>query len=62
MSAMFPIEISGACTACGLCLSTCPTRALLPAPGRPVVDPVRCTSCLECLEVCPRDAIAERAR
>ena len=28
----------GACTACGACLPTCPTRALLPAAGGPVVQ------------------------
>jgi Pyruvate/2-oxoacid:ferredoxin oxidoreductase delta subunit len=50
---------AGRCTACGLCLVTCPEAALLPAPGRPVVVDARCTSCLACVEVCPRDALAE---
>ena len=51
------VAVSDACTACGACLITCPTAALLPAPGRPLVVDRRCTDCLACLEVCPRDAI-----
>ncbi|HZT65499.1 MAG TPA: 4Fe-4S binding protein [Acidimicrobiales bacterium] len=45
------------CTACGVCLPTCPERALQPAPGHPAVDATRCTTCLACVEVCPRDAL-----
>jgi Pyruvate/2-oxoacid:ferredoxin oxidoreductase delta subunit len=57
-----PLALSAACTACGLCLLTCPERALLPAPGRPSLDARRCTGCLACIEVCPRDAIVELER
>ncbi|MDA8269439.1 MAG: 4Fe-4S binding protein [Actinomycetota bacterium] len=49
------------CTACGACLPTCPERALLPAPRRPVVDPARCSDCLACVEICPAGAIATGA-
>lgn len=52
------VRIDGNCTACGACLSTCPTGALQPASRRPVVDDRRCTGCWECVEVCPRAAIA----
>jgi len=55
------LVIDARCTACGLCIATCPQSALVPAPARPVVDQLRCTGCLECIEVCPRDAISERA-
>ncbi|MDP9071767.1 MAG: 4Fe-4S binding protein [Actinomycetota bacterium] len=51
------VSVSDACTACGLCLATCPHAALLPAPGRPRVVDRRCTGCLACIEVCPRDAV-----
>lgn len=51
------VAITSGCTACGVCLATCPERALLPAPGRPRVVDVRCTDCLACVEVCPPDAI-----
>ena len=55
------IAISAACTGCGACLVTCPERALLPAPRRPVVVAERCTTCLACIEVCPAGAIDEVA-
>lgn len=52
------VRIDARCTACGVCLWTCPTRALLPAPGRPAVVRERCVGCLECVEVCPRGAVS----
>lgn len=54
------VAVAANCTACGACLVTCPTRALIPARHRPVVVDDRCTECLACLEVCPVDAIAPR--
>ncbi len=56
---MDPLTIDERCTACGLCLATCPTGALLAAPGRPRLDAPACTRCLACIEVCPTDAITE---
>jgi len=55
------VSIDGRCTACGLCLSTCPERALVPHPRRPLVLASRCTACLACVEVCPVDAVSEGA-
>ncbi|MDQ6928579.1 MAG: 4Fe-4S binding protein [Actinomycetota bacterium] len=52
------VAISEQCTACGACLVTCPERALVAAPRRPLVLVDRCTACLACVEVCPRDAIS----
>ena len=56
------VVIDDRCTACGACLATCPTRALLPAPKRPLVIDDRCTACGACVEVCPVGAIWERVR
>ncbi|MDQ6782384.1 MAG: 4Fe-4S binding protein [Actinomycetota bacterium] len=56
------VNIDDRCTACGLCLVTCPEGALLRAPRRPAVDDGRCTGCLACVEVCPTDAITEVQR
>jgi precorrin-8X/cobalt-precorrin-8 methylmutase len=52
------VTIDRRCTACGVCIATCPERALAPARHRPAVDDTRCTDCLACLEVCPVDAIS----
>ena len=51
------VTIDARCTACGLCLLTCPHAALSPAPRRPAVDDAACTDCWLCIEVCPVDAI-----
>ena len=54
------IAVDARCTACGLCIVTCPEAALRRAPKRPLVL-ATCTSCLACVEVCPVDAIREVA-
>ncbi|MHB8317627.1 MAG: 4Fe-4S binding protein [Acidimicrobiales bacterium] len=56
------LAIGSECTACGACVLTCPTHALLPAPGRPSLVESRCILCLECVEICPRGVISELAR
>ncbi|HUQ64212.1 MAG TPA: 4Fe-4S binding protein [Acidimicrobiales bacterium] len=55
---MTAVEIDEQCTSCGACLMTCPERALVASPRRPLVVMDRCTSCLACIEVCPRDAVS----
>ncbi len=55
------IRIDARCTACGACLQTCPTKALVPGPKRPVVLELLCNQCLACVEVCPAGAISLRA-
>lgn len=51
------LDIDARCTACGMCITTCPEGALTPAPRRPRVDLAACTACLACVEICPVDAI-----
>jgi electron transport complex protein RnfB len=53
------VAIDLRCTGCGACLATCPERALLAAPRRPLVLMDRCTTCLACVEICPAGAIRE---
>jgi MinD superfamily P-loop ATPase len=62
LDAAFTVRITADCTACGACLATCPTRALVAAPKRPAVVDSRCTGCMACIEVCPRGAIHEAWR
>jgi ferredoxin len=56
------VLVADTCTACGLCIVTCPEGALLPGRKRPRAAVERCTACLACVEVCPRDAIEIRPR
>ena len=58
MTAFAPVRIDLSCVGCGLCIATCPERALQRAPQRPQVVDTRCTGCLACIEVCPADAIS----
>lgn len=51
------VTIDERCTACGSCLVTCPTHALVVAPRRPRVVDARCIDCWDCIEICPVDAI-----
>ena len=54
---MTAITIDRRCTACGLCLLTCPEHALVAAPKRPDLLIDRCTGCFDCVEICPAGAI-----
>jgi formate hydrogenlyase subunit 6/NADH:ubiquinone oxidoreductase subunit I len=58
---MSAVAIDARCTACGQCIATCPERALIRAPKRPVVLIDQCTVCYACIEICPVDAISEIA-
>jgi MinD superfamily P-loop ATPase len=53
------VVVDDRCTACGACLVTCPTLALVAAPFRPRVVDQRCNGCGECIEICPRGAISD---
>ena len=47
-------------TACGLCVRSCPVRAIEMVAGTPKVDFASCIECLCCHEVCPHDAVEVR--
>ncbi|MBD3367279.1 MAG: DUF362 domain-containing protein [Candidatus Eisenbacteria bacterium] len=42
---------------CGLCVRSCPVRAIRLVDGVPTVDFKTCVECLCCHEVCPHDAV-----
>lgn len=45
------------CKRCGACIVTCPTQAMIPKQGFPVIDYKKCISCFCCDEVCTHNAI-----
>jgi len=51
------------CTGCGLCVKTCPAKALTKdEKGRPVLTRSRCVRCMCCQEICPEGAISVTRR
>ncbi len=48
------------CKRCGACIANCPTQAMTPKAGFPVIDYQKCISCFCCDEVCPHNAIDQR--
>ncbi len=44
------------CTGCGICIESCPARALARTPEGILADPERCRHCGRCVEVCPSEA------
>lgn len=53
-SAMVP-KASSACTACGICASSCPAGAIDPEKPR-AADKSKCIGCMRCVSVCPLKA------
>lgn len=56
------LKVEGACTACGVCASACPTNALQLACGEQEFAlnyaPGACTQCALCIELCPAGILA----
>jgi len=48
------------CERCGACIATCPTQAMIPSDGFPIIDYNRCINCFCCDEACPHDAIDQK--
>ncbi|NNN15957.1 MAG: 4Fe-4S binding protein [Acidimicrobiaceae bacterium] len=55
----YVVSFDLSCTACGLCISTCPTHFLVQAPTHPGSSTTAaCIGCFACIEVCPRDSVS----
>ena len=48
------------CKRCGDCIKKCPTQAMTPEDGFPIINYDKCISCFCCDEVCPHDAIDQK--
>ena len=55
-------KIISTCTACGLCLPTCPIDAISAGDPIYVIDQENCCDFEDCLAVCPMDAIVPSDR
>ncbi len=56
-----PLPDEQKCQRCGACIAICPTGAMSPDDGFPVIDYQKCISCFCCDEACPHDAISQHA-
>ncbi|MDR0888867.1 MAG: 4Fe-4S binding protein [Coriobacteriales bacterium] len=55
-----PIINSDECSACGICVDTCPNGVLdIVDDTASVVNEDACTACGECMEECPMGSIEE---
>ena len=54
-------ETRGKCVHCGVCVKSCPTRALTMDGGRVQYDLVKCVHCDTCIRVCPFDSSPKTA-
>ena len=60
MEPPYLVEVSAACTGCGVCVDTCPTDVLRldAASGRPIMAyALDCEACFICQFDCPYEAI-----
>ncbi len=56
-SSLKPHIIKEKCTACGLCIDTCPASAISLVKGKVSLDQAKCIGCGECICACKFDAI-----
>jgi len=51
---------SNSCALCGMCITTCPAKAMGDSTGEVRIDLRRCIRCYCCQEICPEGAIGVR--
>jgi ferredoxin len=52
--------VSGGCTACGLCIESCPVQTITEVGGQAQIHLADCIRCYCCHELCPEQAIELR--
>jgi NAD-dependent dihydropyrimidine dehydrogenase PreA subunit len=50
--------INDSCTACGSCISECPTEAIKEGSPHYSIDAETCIDCGACVSACPSEAIS----
>jgi uncharacterized protein (DUF362 family)/ferredoxin len=54
------IEVTAACSGCGLCAKACKLRYITMREGKPVINMDKCVRCWICVEACPEAALRIR--
>lgn len=54
-----PYKIGDACLACGACVDTCPSQAIVEAGDKYKILADKCTDCNTCASSCPVEAISQ---
>lgn len=52
-------KIGDACIACGACVDTCSSAAIVESADKYTIKPEQCTDCGACTSNCPVEAIAQ---
>ncbi len=52
-------EITDDCTACGVCMDSCPAEAIKEGDDKYSIDADLCIDCGACVDTCPTGAIVE---
>lgn len=55
---VYPIVNSELCTGCGVCIDTCPTKAIVLKEDKAFIVNDLCRNCKKCVRICPSEAIS----
>lgn len=45
------------CDQCGICVGTCPAKAIIKVKNEVTINPIACNGCSICIPLCPKDAL-----
>ncbi len=54
-----PYKITDKCTACGSCMDSCPSEAIIEGDPHYTISADDCIDCGSCVDTCPVEAIVE---